>query len=265
MKLPRALVVVLNVYALLLAAFLTWPVLQIVLTSFTSDVVFPPRHWSTNAFREVLWPGYLKSLILSLQLGLWVVVLLLVTCLPAAYAMERRRFTGRALLSVVIFVPIIFPTVTYASAIKVYVFMFFNELRGTFLLTVVGTAMWAIPLVMRSIQSSLATVDPVYEEAALVMGASPLHTFIRITLPLIAPGLLTAAMIGFTSAATAFTVPYILGAKEPTVSMYIFRDVSKLGFPPWIAVEVLAMEAVVLGAVQVLYFVFRRQFRGIFA
>jgi putative spermidine/putrescine transport system permease protein len=264
MRVPRALIVVLNVYALMLAVFLIWPVLQVVLTSFTSDVVFPPRHWSTSAFREVLWPGYLKALIFSLQLGLWVVAVLLGICLPAAYAMERKRFAGRALLSVIIFVPIIFPTVTYASAIRVYVFMFFNEWRGTFPLIVVGTAMSAIPLVMRSIQGSLATADPVYEEAALVMGASPLRTFMKVTLPLIAPGLLTAAMIGFTSATTAFTVPYILGSNEPTVSLYIFRDVGRLGFPPWIAVEVLVMEAVVMGLVQVLYFVFRKQFRGIF-
>jgi putative spermidine/putrescine transport system permease protein len=264
-KVSRALIIILNVYALLLAVFLIWPALQVVLTSFTSDVVFPPRHWSTNAFREVLWPGYLKALLFSLRLGLWVVVLLLVICLPAAYAMERRRFAGRALLSVIIFVPIIFPTVTYASAIRVYVFLFFSEWRGTFPLVVAVTAMWAIPLVIRSIQGSLATADPVYEEAALVMGASPLRTFMRITIPLIAPGLLTAAMIGFTSAATAFTVPYILGSNEPTVSLYIFRDVGRIGFPPWIAVEVLVMEAVVLSAVQVLYFVFRKQFRGIFA
>ncbi len=73
-----------------------------------------------------------------------------------------------------------------------------------------------------------------------------------------------ASMIGFTSAATNFTVPYILGANEPTASLYIFRDVGRLGFVPWIAVEVLIMEAVVLGFVQVLYFVFRKQFRGIF-
>ncbi len=83
-------------------------------------------------------------------------------------------------------------------------------------------------------------------------------------MPLIAPGLITAAMIGFTAAATTFVVPQILGSNTPTVSLYIFRDVSKIGFPPWIAVEVLVMEIVVLGAVQILYFVFRKQLRGIF-
>ena len=48
-------------------------------------------------------------------------------------------------------------------------------------------------------------------------------------------------------------------------SQYIVRDVNKVGFVPWIAIQVLIMEMVVLGAVQVLYFVFRKQFRGIFA
>jgi len=264
MRLSRPVATFLNIYALLLAFILIWPVLQVVLTSFTSDVVFPPRYWSLHAFNEVLWPGYLQALLFSLKLALAVTALLMVVCVPAAYALQRRQFPGRALLSVLIFVPIIFPVVTYSSAIRVYVFMFFSSWRGSFWLIALVTAMWPIPLVVRSIQGSLANVDPVYEEAALMMGASPLRTFFKVTLPLIGPGLITAAMIGFTSAATTFTVPYILGSNEPTISLYIFRDVGRIGFTPWIAVEVLVMEIVVLGIVQLLYFAFRKQFRGIF-
>ena len=264
MRLPRIFVIILNIYALLLALILIWPVLQMVLTSVSSDVVFPPQHFSLYAFREVVWSAFRNSLIYSLKLALWSMVLLVIICLPAAYAMERRSFVGRSLMSVVIFVPTIFPSVTYASAIGVYVFMFFNDLRGTFPIIVVATAMGAIPLVVRSIQGSLATTDPMYEEAALVMGATPLKAFIKVTLPLIAPGLITAAMIAFTAASTAFTAPYILGATEQTASMFIYQDTGKLGFTPWLAVEVLVMEAVVLGIVQTLYFVFRKQFRGIF-
>jgi putative spermidine/putrescine transport system permease protein len=264
MKFSRPLIIGLNTYALLLALFLIWPVLQVVLTSFTSDIVFPPRYWSLNSFREVLWPGYWQSLLYSLRLALAVTAILMLICLPAAYAMQRKRFAGRALLSVLIFVPIIFPVVTYSSAIRVYVFMFFSDWRGAFWLIAIVSAMWPIPLVVRSIQGSLANVDPVYEEAALIMGSPPLRTFFKITAPLIAPGLITAAMIGFTSAATTFIVPFILGSNEPPVSLYIFRDVGRIGFTPWIAVEVLVMEIVVLGIVQVLYFVFRKQFRGIF-
>ncbi|HMN27357.1 MAG TPA: ABC transporter permease subunit [Caldilineaceae bacterium] len=264
MKLSRPVAIALNLYALLLAAFLIWPVAQVVLTSFTSDIVFPPRYWSLAAFREVLWPGFLQSIWASLKLALAVTFLLVIICLPAAYAIERKRFRGRALLSVLIFVPIIFPVVTYSSAIRVYVFMFFSDWRGSFWLIAIVSAMWPIPLVVRSIQGSLANVAPVYEEAARIMGASPLHPFFRVTVPLIAPGLITAGMIGFTSAATSFVVPQILGANEPVASLYIFRDVGRLGFTPWLAVEGLVMEIIVLGFVQVLYFVFRKQFRGIF-
>lgn len=264
MKISRGAAILLNLYALLLAAFLTWPVLQLVLTSFTSDITFPPQHFSLGAFQEILWPGYLRSILFSFRVGLAVTALLIIICLPTAYVLERRRFRGKALLAVLIFVPILFPVATYTSAIRIYVFMFFSQWRGHFWLIVVVAAMWGIPLVVRSIQGSLATVDPVYEEAARVMGASALLTFVRITLPLIAPGLMTAAMIGFTSAAMNYLVPQLLGAIEPMASNYITRDISRVGFTPWIAVEVLIMEAVVMGSVQILYFVFRKQFRGIF-
>lgn len=191
MKLPRWLHVLLNVYALLLAAFFVWPVLQVLLTAFSSDLVFPPRYLSMDAWKAVVWKGYLQSIWFSMRMAVGATVLLLLICVPAAYAMERKRFKGRALLSVLIFVPLLFPTITYTSAIRIYVFSFFNKWTGTFGLVTLVTAMWAIPLVMRSIQGSLATSDPVYEEAAVAMGASPAKAFFKVTLPLIAPGVVT--------------------------------------------------------------------------
>jgi putative spermidine/putrescine transport system permease protein len=264
MKLPRWLHIALNIYALLLAAFFVWPVLQVLLTAFTSDIVFPPRYFSLEAWKGVVWPGFFASVWFSIRMAIGATVLLLLICTPAAYAMERRKFRGRALLSVIMFVPLIFPTITYSSAIRIYVFSFFNEWTGTYGLVTLVTAMWAIPLVRRSIQGSLATSDPVYEEAALTMGASPARSFLRITLPLIAPGVLTAAMIAFTSTAMSFTAPYILGSKQMAVSQYVLNDIGRIGFLPWIAVEVLLMETIILGTVQIMMFVFGKQFRGIF-
>ena len=264
MKLPRPVLIGLNTLAFALACILIWPAIQMLLSSFTTDINFPPKNFSLNAFSQVVWPSYLISLRFSLQLAFWVTILLLVLCLPAAYAMERRRFRGRSLLSVLIFVPTIFPGVTYVSAIGTYVAIFFPNLRGAFPIVVLGTAMSAIPLVVRALQASISTTDPVYEEAALVMGARPIHTFIRVTLPLIGPGLITATMIAFTSAAMAFTAPFILGTQEPTVAIFVYRDIGKLGFTPSVAVQVLVMEAVIIGVVQTLYFVFRKQFRGLF-
>jgi ABC-type spermidine/putrescine transport system permease subunit II len=186
-------------------------------------------------------------------------------CLPAAYAIERRKFPGRSALGALIFVPAIFPTITYGIAIGVYLAMYAPQWKGAFLIVVLASATWTIPLVVRTIQGSLATTDVVYEEAALVMGASPLRAFFKITLPLIAPGVITAGAIAFTSAATNFTVPWLMGANEKPVAVFIYEDVGKLGFTPQTAIQVLVMQLVILGIVQVLFLVFRKQFRGAFA
>lgn len=264
MKLSRGTLVALNGMALLLGLLLIWPVIQVMIGSFTSDIDFPPHHFSLNAFHSIIWPSYFLAIRFSLLLGVCATILLIVVCLPTAYVIERRRFKGRSLLSVLIFVPVIFPGVTYVSAIAIYVLIFYPHQRGTFPVVLVGTAMAAIPLVVRALQASLATADPVYEEAALVMGASPLRAFARVTLPLIGPGLVTASMIAFTAAAMSFTPAYILGSGQPTAALYIYREIEKVGFTPSVAVMILSIQAVVIGIVQILYWVFRRQFRGLF-
>ena len=55
MRLPRWLLVTLNIYALILAAIMIWPFLQMMLTSVTSDIVFPPRYFSLVGWTNVHW------------------------------------------------------------------------------------------------------------------------------------------------------------------------------------------------------------------
>ena len=96
MRLPRSLFTILNIYALLLAAIMIWPVAQLVLSSITSDLTFPPRYFSTEAFNNIFWPAYFDAMGVSLRMGVWSTIVLILICLPAAYALERRRFPGRA-------------------------------------------------------------------------------------------------------------------------------------------------------------------------
>jgi putative spermidine/putrescine transport system permease protein len=265
LRLPRSLLITLNIYALLLAAIMLWPVVQLILSSFTPDVVFPPRYFTTDTVSRVFWPAYFQAMGVSLRMGFWATLLLLIIGLPTAYLLERRRFPGRSLLSALIFVPAIFPTITYAIAIGVYIALYITQWTGSFPIIVIATATGAIPLVVRTIQGSLATTDPVYEEAALVMGASPMRTFFKVTLPLIAPGVITAGAIAFTFTATTFTIPWLMGAREQPVAVYIYRDVERLGYTPEVAVKVLVMQFVTIGIAQILFRVFRKQFRGAFA
>src|SRR5262245_22580435 len=98
MRLPRWLFVTLNIYALMLAVVMVWPFLQMVLTSVTSDVVFPPRYFSIAGWSNVHWGDYFRTMLVSLRLGFWTTLLVIAVCLPAAYAIERRRFPGRSAL-----------------------------------------------------------------------------------------------------------------------------------------------------------------------
>ena len=65
MKLPRWLHVSLNVYAFLLAMFFVWPVFQVLLTAFTSDLVFPPRYFSIDSWKAVVWSGLLEVVLVQ--------------------------------------------------------------------------------------------------------------------------------------------------------------------------------------------------------
>ncbi len=183
--------------------------------------------------------------------------------------MRTRNFsTLLLLLPMLVFMLAIFA----ASLIVQVAFAFFeqglyieiSDWRASFWLIAVITAIWPIPLMVRSIPSLLATIDPVYADAAHVMGASPLQTFLRISLPLIRPSLITAAMLGFASTAISLVVLYLLASNQLSASPNILTNVSKVGFTPYIGVEVLLIQAVALVIAQALTLVFRRQFRGIF-
>src|SRR3982750_2193763 len=108
----------------MLATILILPFLQVVLTSVTSDVVFPPRYFSLARWADVRWPDFFRAMLVSLRLGFWVTLLMIAICLPAAYAIERRRFRGRSALGALIFMPAIFPTITYGIAIGTYIAMY---------------------------------------------------------------------------------------------------------------------------------------------
>jgi ABC-type spermidine/putrescine transport system permease subunit II len=84
-----------------------------------------------------------------------------------------------------------------------------------------------------------------------------------VTLPLIAPGVVTAGTIAFAFSATNFLMPWVLSAKEAPVAVYVYRDVERLGFTPQLAVQVLAMQVIILGSVQIFLMIFRRFFRGV--
>ena len=172
--------------------------------------------------------------------------------------------SARALSSAAVFIPFVLPGLGYMAAVGTVYILYVPNLMGTFLGVFLPTALFNLAWMVRAIQGSLAAADPVYEEAAMTLGASRLHAFFSITLPHVAPGLIVGAMIVFTNSATAFIAPLFVGRVQSlTATVEIFREMDQHGLTPVLAAQSLLVEVVVMVLVLGGYLVSKRHFRGL--
>lgn len=167
-------------------------------------------------------------------------------------------------MSVAIFLPFVIPGVGYMVALGTVYLLVFPAVMGTFIGVLVPTAIGNLAWMVRAIQGSLATTDPVYEEAGLMLGAGRMRAFFSITLPQIAPGIVVGAMIVFANSATAFIAPMFLGrVKSITATVAIYRELDQHGLTPRLAVQALLVELVVMSLILGGYLITRKRFRGL--
>lgn len=251
-----------QLYALLMGVILLYPTIQLFIVAVSDDIVFPPRYFSLEPF-GTMSSRFIATLPFSAALGAATTLILLVLCLPTAYAMQRTRFAGQSAVGAMIFLPFVIPGVGYAVALGAAYILVAPDLLGSFVGVLIPVAIANVAWMTRAIQGSLATTDPAYEDAALMLGASRLHAFRAITLPQIAPGIAVGSMIVFANACTAFIAPLFLGRTTAVTSMVqIFTELDRHGLTPRIAAQALVVQVVVMGLVLAGYLITRRRFRG---
>ncbi|WP_343080128.1 molybdate ABC transporter permease subunit [Ostreiculturibacter nitratireducens] len=162
-----------------------------------------------------LGPEEWQAVALSLKVAFWATLLSLPAGILVALALARGRFWGRGLLNGLVHLPLILPPVVtgylllLAFGRKGPVGAFLDQAFGfTFAFRWTGAALagavMAFPLLVRAIRLSIEAVDPKLEEAAATLGASRLRVFATVTLPLILPGILAGAILGFAKAMGEF-------------------------------------------------------------
>jgi putative spermidine/putrescine transport system permease protein len=165
-------------------------------------VVFPPSGYTLRWFRAILdQRNFVDGFVTSLEVGVFAMLAGLALGVPASLCLTRYRFPGREGLGLLLLTPLVVPGVVAGTAI--YVFQIETEiltrlplvasLPGLVLAHVVITIPWTVRLVT----ASLMGFDRTVEEAAQNLGAGPWTTFRRVTLPLIRPGVVAAALFGF--------------------------------------------------------------------
>ena len=161
-----------------------------------------------------LGPEEWQAVALSLKVALWATLCSLPFGILAAHTLARRDFWGKSLLNGLIHLPLILPPVVTG-----YLLLLTFGTRGPIgaLLQPLGivfafrwtgaalaAAIMGFPLMVRAIRLSFEAVDPKLEQAAATLGASRLWVFLTVTLPLILPGVLAGAVLGFAKAMGEF-------------------------------------------------------------
>ncbi|MEO5981660.1 MAG: ABC transporter permease [Pedococcus sp.] len=140
-------------------------------------------------------PGICDSLGLSLRIGLIASVIATVLGTMVAFALGRHRFRGRSGTNLLIFMPMATPEVVMGSSLLT-LFIALGVSTGT-LAILIAHIMFCLSFVVVAVKARVSALDPKLEEAAADLGANPFQTFVRVTLPLAAPGIAAGGLLAF--------------------------------------------------------------------
>jgi putrescine transport system permease protein len=214
-------------------AFLYLPIVILVIYSFNaSRLVAVWGGWSTRWYAELLNDAALvDSAFISIRLALTSATAATALGTLAAVALVRfGRFRGRLLFAAMIYAPLVMPEViTGLSLLLLFVAIAVD--RGFWTVAVAHTTM-AMCFVTVIVQSRLVEFDRSLEEAAMDLGASPLRTFLSVTLPLILPAIAAAWMLAFALSLDDLVIAsFTTGPGATTLPIRIYSEV-RLGVKP---------------------------------
>ncbi|SHN06440.1 ABC transporter permease [Cryptosporangium aurantiacum] len=154
-------------------------------------------------------------------------VLTVLIALPGAAMLARFALPGRALLKALVTVPFVLPTVVVGAAFLALIGpdgLLGVELDRTVWAILAAHVFFNYAVVVRIVGSVWAQLDRRQEEAARVLGASRLSTFLRVTLPALRPAIAAASSVVFLFTFTSFGIVQILGGPEyATLEVEIYR------------------------------------------
>ena len=215
---------IIGIIAILVLIYLFIPIAIIIVLSFNKPEGKFNISW--NEFSLDAWtnlcgvPGVCSSFVTSIQIGL--VSTLIATLLGSiiAFGLVRYRFRGRSTTNLLIFLPMATPEVVMgASLLALFLNLRFPLGMGT---VMVAHIMFIISFVVVTVKARLQGLDPRLEEAARDLYASPRATFRYVTFPLVLPGILGAALLGFSLSFDDFIISFFNAGTLVTFPIFIW-------------------------------------------
>ncbi len=237
-------------------AFLLLPVLVIIPMSFTSGnlLAFPLPGLSLRWYASLLeGDAWIDAALNSLMIGLSSTALSLVLGTLAATGLARMTSVLKPVIIGLIMSPVLIPIVI--TAVGMYFFMADIGLSGTYAGLILAHTVLAVPFVVITVLASLEGFDTNLLRAAATLGAGPLTSFRRVTLPIIFPGVAAGGLFAFVTSFDEIVVTLFLAAPtQRTLPRQIFSGVREYVSPGIAAVATLliVMSALLLLTVQLL-------------
>jgi len=232
--------------------FLYAPIISLVVFSFNANRLVTV--WSGFSLKSYtsLWedPQLIPAAGLSLQIAAVAATIALVLGTLCAYALVRfRRFRGKTVLQATVSAPLVMPDVITGLALLL-LFVGMQALIGWpagrgVLTIIIAHSICCMAYVTVVVQSRLTDLDLSLEEAAMDLGATPVRVFFDVTLPIIAPALISAWLLAFTISLDDLVIAsFVSGPGSSTLPMVIFSKI-RLGVSP----EVNALATIIIGVV----------------
>jgi spermidine/putrescine transport system permease protein len=248
--------IVLRVIAGLVMLYIFLPIFVIVLFSFNHPAGkfnytwqgFTLDNWA-NPFK---YPALTKAMQTSLEVAALSTMIAVVLGTLLAIALVRQRFRGSKIVETFLVLPLTSPEVVMgASLLTLFLDLGWATGFGTILIAHVA---FEISFIAMTVRARVRGFDWTLEDASMDLGASPTRTFFKVTLPLIVPGIVAAAMLSFALSLDDFIITYFVSGSTVTYPLFVNAAV-KAAVPPQINVIATAilLISLVLIAVGTLY------------
>lgn len=224
-----AWVLIALVPAVFLAVFFVAPVASLVLRGFIEDGT-----WSLAGFTEIFSrPRTWRIIWFTLSTATLATLLCVVLGVPGAYVLYRCRFPGRLLVRAIVAVPFVLPTVVvgvaFGSLFADGGLLGFLDLQRSYAAIVLAMVFFNFTVVVRTVGTFWARLDPRMGQAAWTLGVSPARSLFSVTLPALGPSIAAAASLVFLFCSTAFGIVMVLGGVHySTIETEIWYQTTQL-------------------------------------
>ena len=240
----------LTVYALLVCAYLMLPIAVVILFSFNDPSGRFNYVWEGFTFDNwIEWDSVLglrDAVVRSLEIGLLATLVATVLGTLMAMGIVRYHFLGRGASNVLVFLPMSTPEIVLGASLLTLFLNTTAVFQLGFWTIFIAHVMFIVSFIVVTVKARLIGFDRHLEEAAMDLGANEWTTFRKVTLPLLAPAMLAAALLGFALSIDDFVITYFNAGGMQTFPVFVW-GIARVSVPPQVNVVASAIFLIAIG------------------